>query len=71
MPAALARRLRPRLDPIPDRPPALHQNDRVIDAALARPEPEIPPLRTSRPQSPSPRPARLPRRPSRPHLLGL
>jgi len=30
MPAALARRLRPRLDPIPDRPPALHQNDRVI-----------------------------------------
>jgi len=25
MPAALARRLRPRLDPIPDRPPALHK----------------------------------------------
>src|SRR5271157_3091224 len=71
MPTALARGLWARLDPIPDRPAALHQDHRTVDAVLARPEPEIPPLPPARPQPTIPRPARLPRRTSRPHLLGL
>jgi hypothetical protein len=71
MPTALARGLRARLDPVPDRLPALHQGHRAMDPVLARPEPEIPPLQTSRSQPPSPRPTRPRRRPSRPHLLGI
>jgi hypothetical protein len=61
MPAAVARRLRTRLVSLSDRPPALHQNHRTMDPVLARPQPQIPPIPTTRPQPPSPRPTRLPR----------
>ena len=71
MPTAVARGLRTRLDPLPARPPALHQNHRASDPVRARSQPQIPPLPSTRPQPPSPRPTRLPRQPSRPHLLGI
>jgi len=52
MPAALARGCQTRLDPLPNRPIALHQDHRSVDPVLARPEPEIPP---HQPLDPSPR----------------
>jgi hypothetical protein len=50
--AARARGLQTRLDSLSDRPPALHQNHWTMDCALARPQPQIPPLPTL---DPSPR----------------
>jgi len=34
------------LDPLPDRPTALHQDHQRVDAVLARPQPALPRLRT-------------------------
>lgn len=61
----MARRLRPRLDTIPDRPAALQQGHRHLDTVLAGPQPRLPrarPHRTctsssSTPQSPARRAA--------------
>jgi len=71
VPTPLARRPRPRMDPVPDRTPAPHQDHRPLDAVLARPEPQVPPLPAPGPQSPRPGPPRLPRQTRRPHLLGI
>src|SRR5258708_35813027 len=52
MPAALARGCQTRLDPLPNRPIALHQDHRSVDPVLARPEPEIPPAPTATSKAP-------------------
>jgi hypothetical protein len=58
MPPAVAARVRPGLDPVPDRSVALHEVPQPMVAVLARPEPQVPRVRACRPHARHPGPTR-------------
>lgn len=70
-PRTLAGRRGARLDQLPHRQAAVHQDGQPLDAVMARPQPPIPRLRPTASIPPRRRRANRDRSRSDPHLLGL